>query len=242
MTPTELVHSLVQTRYAGCNCIYFCGSAARGEETEFSDVDVIVLFNSITHAQRETFREGGWLVDAQIHDPETLNYLMTSDARLGSSIVAKMIVDAVLVPRATRESDQVSHIASQIVSAGPPSQDFSGVRYMVGNIIADLKQSRDSHETLAIGVELYKILATFYFRSRQEWAVSKKMIPRALRVLDPGIEEKLHKAFLELFSGGCNGLVIEIAEDFLKPVGGPLYENFHMNYPAQARLAINRRT
>lgn len=239
MTPTELVHGIFNTRYAKANCIFFCGSAARNEMTEHSDVDVIVLFEKLPYAYRETYRVDGWLLDVQVHDPETLNYLMVSDGRLGSVIVASMVADSIRIPGATPESERIAAIASKIVSSGPPPQDFSGVRYMVANIIADLKQSKDRHETLAIGVELYKILSTFYFRSRNEWPATKKMIPRQLALLDPEINKRFYFAFYELFSK-CNvDAAIRLAEGLLLVVGGPIAEGFKMNYSPQARLAIS---
>lgn len=238
MTPTQLVHDLFKTRYAGSNCIFFCGSAARDEMTEHSDVDIIVLFNKLPHAHRETFRAKGWLLDAQVHDPETLNYLMVSDARLGSAIVAKMITESILIPIATAESNLLTAIASRIVLSGPPQQDFSGVRWMVANIISDLKQSKDDHETLAIGVELYKILTTFFFRSRNQWPASKKMTPRLLESIDPAVNERFHLVFSRLFSQGDADPVIKLAEELLQVVGGPISEGFKMNYATHARLSI----
>lgn len=238
MTPTQLVHDLFKTRYAGSNCIFFCGSAARDEMTEHSDVDIIVLFNKLPHAHRETFRAKGWLLDAQVHDPETLNYLMVSDARLGSAIVAKMVTESILIPNATPESALLTTIATKVVSSGPPQQDFTGVRWAVANMISDLRQSLDGHETLALGVELYKILTTFYFRSRNQWAVSKKMTPRLLETLDPVINERFYLAFSELFSHGNANPVIKLAEELLQVVGGPISEGFKMNYATHARLGI----
>jgi Nucleotidyltransferase domain len=238
MTPTQLVHHLFKTQYARSNCIFFCGSAARNEMTEHSDVDIIVLFDKLPYAYRETYLSEGWLVDAQIHDPETLNYLMASDARLGSAIVAKMITESILIPIATRESDLVSSVASKIVTSGPSPQDFSGVRYMVANMISDLRQSEDRHETLSTGVELYKILSNFVFRSRNQWAVSRKMTPRLLEALDPAINEKFFLAFSELFSEGKVDAAINLAEELLEVVGGPLSDGFKMSYSPQARLRI----
>jgi predicted nucleotidyltransferase len=238
--PNELVFALSKTRYTSCDSIFFCGSASRGEQTAFSDVDIIVLFDRLSRARRETFRQGGWLVDAQIHDVETLNHLVVTDARLGSSIVAKMIVDGIVVPKMTTRSELIVQVASKLIAAGPPPQDFSGVRYMVANIITDLKQTQDRHEILALGVDLYKMLATFYFRSKQEWAVSKKMIPKVLKVLDPDMEQRLHKVFITLFADSDYAPVVQLAEDLLASVGGPIYENFQMNFPVAARLAIDR--
>ena len=206
--------------------------------TEHSDVDIIVLFDKLPHAHRETYRSEGWLLDAQVHDPETLNYLMVSDARLGSAIVAKMVIESILVPDETPESKRIVSVASRIISSGPPKQDFAGVRYMVANMIADLKQSQDRHETMAIGVELYQILSAFVFRSRNQWGASKKMTPRLLEVLDPELNARFCSAFSELFSSGRVDNAIRLAEDLLEPVGGPIYEGFTMNYPAQARLGM----
>ncbi len=238
--PFEVVAKLFETRYVGSSCMLFCGSASKGLHGPDSDLDVVVVFKSLFQAYRETFRADGWLVDAQIHDLETLNYVMSSDAKLGSAILATMVSDSIVVPTPTSSSDQAQNLARQILASGPPQNDLAGARYMVANMLADLKQSDCPHETLALGAELYKVLALLFLRSKNQWLVSKKMLPRALKSVDDSVEGDFYQAFSELFRNNNVAGVVAFSENLLRPLGGPLSEGFSVRYPANARMKVEK--
>jgi predicted nucleotidyltransferase len=96
--PWVVVAELTSSRYADANCLLFGGSAARGTYNASSDIDLVVLFSHLPNSRRETFVEDGWLIDAQLHDLETLNFVLSSDARLGSAILANFILEAAPIP------------------------------------------------------------------------------------------------------------------------------------------------
>lgn len=48
----------------------------RGEGLPSSDLDVVVLFDSVARAWRESFHFEGWPIEIFAHDSETLVYFM----------------------------------------------------------------------------------------------------------------------------------------------------------------------
>ena len=44
----------------------------RGQATETSDLDLVVVYERLEAAYRESFVHGGWPIEVFVHDPETL--------------------------------------------------------------------------------------------------------------------------------------------------------------------------
>ncbi len=73
--PTELLlKKLFDQKFSGAKTAFLAGSFTQGLETKFSDLDVVIIFEKIDHAYREAFEFEGFLIDALIHDEETLQY------------------------------------------------------------------------------------------------------------------------------------------------------------------------
>ena len=63
-----------ESRYKGATVAFCAGSYIRGEATEHSDIDFVVLYPKLDQAYRESFLFNGWPVEAFVHDPDTLRY------------------------------------------------------------------------------------------------------------------------------------------------------------------------
>lgn len=232
--PNAVVLDLLTSRYSGADCMLFGGSAAKGTHNATSDIDLVVLFGHLPNARRETFTTCGWTIDAQFHDPETLHYVLATDARLGSAILANFVLEALVVPNETKLSRRAKERAHSIVCAGPPRTDLSGSRYMIFNMLNDLASSSDHHEMFATANELYKVLALHVFRQRGRWLVSRKMIPRVLRDIDATLEREFHNAFRTCFADHDPSLVIALTEKLIPDLSEGA--SFNWTYPAHHRL------
>lgn len=239
--PIQLALALRRTLFPDCSGFLVSGSVAKGTYDEYSDIDAFVLYENIEAARRETIEYGGKSVDLQIHDLETLTYVLSSDAKLGSAIVAQMLLDSIELPTPSAIGSKARVLAKNILVAGPPLTDFSGSRYVISNMLSDLERPMPKHELLATGVELYRVLTTFHLRHSRQWLASKKSLPSVLRASDARIEPRILAAFEELFSSGCVRSVIELCDELLKPVGGRLNNGFIIKYSPSQRLAAAKR-
>ena len=61
-------------RYPRSDVIFLAGSLVRGGGTATSDLDLVVVFERLPSAYRESFQFRQWPVEAFVHDPETLRY------------------------------------------------------------------------------------------------------------------------------------------------------------------------
>jgi predicted nucleotidyltransferase len=236
--PWVVVAELTSSRYADANCLLFGGSAARGTYNASSDIDLVVLFSRLPNSRRETFVKDGWLIDAQLHDLETLNFVLSSDARLGSAILANFILEAAPIPTETTIWQRAKSISKEIVDAGPPKIDLSGSRYTIGNMLSDLSGPINEHELMAVAAELYKVLALHLFRQHGRWLVSKKIVPRSLGEIDEKLEREFFVAFQICFARHDPGPVIALTKRLIPELANDIAVPFNWTYPASHRLKL----
>jgi hypothetical protein len=79
----ETAQAIHGDRYSGAAVTFFGGSLARGEGTATSDFDLVVVFEKLDNARRESFSFDGWPVEAFVHDPATLRYFFGRDRDAG---------------------------------------------------------------------------------------------------------------------------------------------------------------
>jgi len=95
----KLAYSICEQRYSEAKALFAAGSFIRGEETAFSDLDLVVVYESLPNAYRESFRFDGIPVEAFVHDPQTLNYFFLEvDRPSGVPALPQMVQEGVEIP------------------------------------------------------------------------------------------------------------------------------------------------
>ena len=89
--PYVAAQLLWSKRYPSASTVFCGGSVVRGEGFRSSDLDVVVLFDQVANAWRESFHFEGWPVDVFGHDAETLTYFVAQDCAGGRPSLAQMI-------------------------------------------------------------------------------------------------------------------------------------------------------
>lgn len=237
--PKAVVLELWEAKYSDASAIFLAGSVIRGEATAFSDLDLVVMYESVEQARRESFFYGGWPIEAFVHDENTLKYFFEDvDGPSGCPSLPKMVIEGFVIPNETELSNRVKNMAQQFVQAGPPKWDqqtLNNARYAITDLIDDLRAPRNNQEVRATGSQLYQPLADFYFRGQGEWSAKGKTIPRALEKFAPEMAEDFLGAFDLLFAQGDASAVVVLAEKILAPYGGFFFEGHELAAPAHWR-------
>jgi predicted nucleotidyltransferase len=235
----EVANAVRSDRYKDAAAIFAAGSIVRGEGTASSDLDLVVVYAELPCAYRESFRFGGYPVEAFVHDPETLEYFFVEvDRPSGVPALAHMILEGIEVPVPTALSRALKQRAAAVVVAGPPALDTDSerrMRYFISDLLDDLRTPRSRDELIASGARLYEQLADYYLRRRRLWSAKGKTIPRILRQADPALYGRYGDAFTALFTQGDPEPVIHLAEDLLTEAGGALFEGYRADAPPSWR-------
>ncbi|HWS56315.1 MAG TPA: nucleotidyltransferase domain-containing protein [Pyrinomonadaceae bacterium] len=243
--PVEAAAGVWRERYAEARVVFLAGSVLRGEATPTSDLDLVVVYESLPRARREAFVHAGWPVEAFVNDPETVNHYFEENRRRGIPGILRMVLDGIEVPAASDFSARLKRRAARVYEAGPRRWDEGELRHMrfrLTDWVDDIRHPRSPEELVATGAYLYQDLADFFLRSRGLWSAHSKTIPRRLREVDAAFAEDFRCAFESLFAEKRQGPAIALVEQTLRPFGGLLFDGWSRDAPLEDRKPLDSET
>ncbi|RYG66466.1 nucleotidyltransferase domain-containing protein [bacterium] len=240
LSPQQAAYSFFASHHPKADCVLLAGSFVRGEATQYSDLDLVVLYPELPQAYRESLIWEGYPVESFVHDAQTLHYFFEKmDRPTGFPSLMQMVVEGIEVPKPTIISMAMKILARQVIEAGPEAlteDDLRGRRYRITDLVDDIRAPRSAAELRATGVQLHDALADFYFRSQGLWSARGKTIIRKLRAHSPEFCARFEAAFEALFVAGEARLVIELSEEVMGPYGGVLFAEYRLEAPAEFRI------
>ncbi len=239
LDPLATAVAVLKNKYPGAAFGFASGSVFRGEGTAASDIDLVVLFDSLENAWREAFVVDGWPIETFVHDSATLRYFFEEvDCAEGIPSLVSMVAEGAVVPARTPLSDDLQVYAQKIIAESKPpawsEETITQQRYFITDLVDDIRDPRNLLEARAVVGALHESLGNFYFRSRQEWSANRKHIPRRLLKVNPELSERWSVAFADAFAGEC-AAVIALAGEILRPYGGFCFDGYRRDAPANWR-------
>jgi hypothetical protein len=238
----QLASRFLAERYPRADAGFAAGSLIRGDGTELSDLDMVVLFETLPHAGRASFVFEGLPVDAFLHDEATIGWYMRSDMEIGRPAHINMVAEGRIVGPRRERAKALQARARAILAAGPPPLDqarLDYLRYHITDKLDDLRDPRSPHEVIAIVAWFYAFLTELLFRSRGRWAANAKWAPRQLRAMDPVLEEDLDYALEALLTRHDVRPLVDFTGRALEPLGGFQFAGFAGVSPVASRLSAD---
>ncbi|HEY9734007.1 MAG TPA: nucleotidyltransferase domain-containing protein [Drouetiella sp.] len=239
LTPESAAREILESRFPQATVMFLAGSLIRGEATRFSDLDLVVVFDHVSSAYRESFYYRGWPVEAFVHDVETLKYFFYEvDGKAGFAALPQMVLEGTVITAPNDTAAELKLLAQQVIDAGPPAlaeSELEKRRYEITDLIDDIREPRSRAELMATGALLLNALADFYFRSHGMWSASGKRIFRKLGTADVKMQKEFEYSFSELFAEANSAPCIELAERVLKEQGGFLFDGYKSHAPVDWR-------
>lgn len=236
----RITNKILQTKYPAAKFAFLAGSIIRGEGTPFSDLDIVVIFENLPCAYRESFYFENFPVETFVHTPETLNYFFDLDTRDNVPALAVMVSEGIVVPMETDLSQKLKKSANEILAKPPQitKAEIDTFRYQLTDLLDDIRQPRSKETLIGAVTGLYPILAEFYLRTNGHWSAKRKAIPKYLSLANPEFCERFCDGFEEIFTAGKSGKIIKLTEEVLEPHGGLFFEGFKLEAPADWRKPI----
>ncbi len=233
--------TILTDRFAGAACAFVAGSIMRGEGTVGSDIDLVVVFPQLERAWRESFIAEGFPVEAFVHDPETLAYYFDKDVESGRPVMLDMVTSGGVIGPQPWLAEPVRAAASRALARGPrplAGPAYDTMRYMISDLIDDLRGQRPLAELAAIAAQLYPRLVDLMLLGRGAWTGAGKWGPRLLLRHDSRLAESLDEAFRAAVLGDGAAL-LGLAEAELGRHGGHCFDGYRQQAPLEARISIS---
>lgn len=228
--PLTTIHQLITTRYSDAKTVFWGGSIANGDGTSASDLDLVIVFETIPQPYREAFIYDGWPIDAFVNDYNSLNYFF-EESRTGNGIAGllSMIIQGREITPHNNFSQQIKGLAQSVYHAGPISlttEQINKERFFITDILHDTTCPASHAEQVASGARLYEKLAQFYLRSNKKWSASGKSIVRRLTDENAPLAQEYVSAFNNVFTSGNTIELEQVTGAILAPHGGLLWDGF----------------
>lgn len=238
-TPAVAAKLLWSERYPTASALFCGGSVIRGEGRASSDLDVVVLFDSVPAAWRESFMFHGWPVEVFGHDPETLTYFVHGDCERGRPALAQMLSEAIVVPGPNAWSERIRAWATQILASPPvrTSAALDAERYAIGDLLDDFRDERPREQRLAIASALHPLVHNHLLSSQGRWCGSTKWLPALARDAAPELAAALALGFEAFFQRDEREPLVTAIEQIIGGPSGGIFDGFRSDAPAAQRVA-----
>jgi len=240
-SPFLAAENILKQKYPEAIVAFVAGSFNRGEETPYSDIDLVVILPHLENGRREAFAFEGWPVEVFVHDPETLHaYLQDAKHKFGTAALLSMVIEGPMIPVDNELGLKLKALALKIYDEGPPKWDQTTIdehRYAITELLDDLRAPRNRLECSVIAGSLHERLGHFYLRTSGTWHAERKQIPRKISKQNPELYLQWVESFNEAFEGRTEK-VITLTEKMMHPFGGLLFDGFCEQGPRGWKLPL----
>jgi hypothetical protein len=246
MTPSAnealaVAKAVFASRYASAAFAFAAGSIIRGQGTYLSDIDLVVIYDRLEAARRESFTVDDIPIEAFVHDPETLAWFVRADVERGRPSILNMIADGEIIGNARDRAQAVQLDMAKRLAEGPPKlapAELNALRYEITDLLDDLRGERRPSEIMAIGAALHPRLTELALRGRCHWNGTGKWAPRLLEAVDANLAFQFDQAFRALFVAADRAGIIALAEREMEPHGGRLFDGDCRSAPSSWRAKM----
>jgi hypothetical protein len=224
----QAAKKFVESYFPACEVAYLAGSVVRGEETESSDLDIIIFDSSVGESYRQSLFEYEWPIEVFVHNMFSYKNFFRNDKDRARPSLPQMCAEGIIL-RDTGQASKIKNEALQLLKAGPTpwkSIEIEKARYHLTDLLNDLEGSTNGIEDLFIVSKLADITHEFVLRVNGHWIGEGKWIIRALKEYNEPFAVRFAKVFDTYYSTRSKIGVIEFVDEVIAPFGGRLFEGY----------------
>jgi hypothetical protein len=224
----EAAKKFIEANFPTCEVAYLAGSVVRGEETESSDLDIIIIDSSVRESYRQSLQEFDWPIEVFVYNMFSYkNYFKENMDRARPSL-PQMCAEGIIL-RDNGQASRIKNEALQLLKAGPTpwrTIEIEKARYHLTDLLNDLEGSTNALEDLFIVTKLADLTHEFVLRVNGHWIGEGKWIIRALKEYNEAFAEKFALVFDNYFLNREKAIVVHFVDEIIAPYGGRLFEGY----------------
>jgi predicted nucleotidyltransferase len=228
LKPIEAAKQFIYKHFPDCQGAVLAGSVVRGEATDTSDLDIVVLDRSIKSAYRESLIDFGWAIEVFVHNLTSYKHFFNLDYQNAKPSMQRMILEGIIL-KDEGIIDSIKEEAKEILENGPEKwteEIIRTKRYYITDVLDDFIGCKIRAEEIFIANSLAELIQEFVLRTNGRWTGSSEWIIRSLKQYDVKFTEEFVEAFDAFYKTGEKRKVVLLSEMVLEPYGGRLFEGF----------------
>lgn len=230
MVGIEAARMFVDTRFSDCIAALLFGSVARGEESDRSDLDVLVVMPDETQSYRQSFHEYGWNIEVWV---VSTGYATSKIQRPDGNqcpVTLTAYAEGLVLKDRDEFVQSLMEKASGILEEGPPpltSRDIDTYRYMLTDWLDDFLDTTEHNEAVMISHALMVKSAEFLLAFHGRWIEVDRWMFRALKNFDHPLAAIHLDRLTEFYRSGEKDDLARHVEAIMALAGGKLYAGYH---------------
>lgn len=208
-------------------CAFCAGSVVRGENTELSDIDLIVISSGKIRPYRKTIVRDDWIIEIFVHTETSIKSRFAQESKSGYPIRMTMICEGVPIIK-NKFSEKIKKLSQDAIAKGPATiskNQTDAIRYKITSMILDLPGKNDG-EMLGTLSMLFGTAADFYLRINRKWSGYRKYSFKALQTANKNLAIRYRNAFNAAYKKHEFEPLKNVISDVLAPAGGFLIDGF----------------
>ncbi|TCS94789.1 nucleotidyltransferase domain-containing protein [Hazenella coriacea] len=227
-SPIEAADQFIDDQFPHSSVVLLGGSSGRGEETPFSELDLVIIDPTISYAYRESFEVLGWMIETFVYNQSSyLDYFQIGYETANPSLLRMCIEGKVI--RDDGFANQLKKEAEEWYQRGPKAlteEDVLQFRYRITDLLDDVAGAQVPEEALCAVQALFPLVAEFLLRMNGYWNGKSKWLFRRLQQLDHRLGKKYVKIFEDYYISKQEQPFIHGMEELIEPFGGRLFAGF----------------
>jgi hypothetical protein len=200
------------------------GSAARGDDTPSSDLDLIVLLPGRPAPMRSTERVQGQLVEFFVHTEDSFVSFIDRERQLRRSPLLHMCAHGLIISDRDQRLARLQDFARDRWSAGPApltDDELDDRRYRLTALLDDLADETNPVDRAALAAGVFTDTADLALVSRGRWSGTGRWLTRRLRETDAELSDNLAAGLRAAVHGDAT-ILLSCGRAELDRLGGPL--------------------
>jgi hypothetical protein len=228
--PYRAAELFTLNHFPNCHGALLAGSVVRGEGTETSDLDIVIVDGNLQSAYRESFIEFGWNIEVFVHNLSSYKDFFKSDCERARPSLPKMVSEGIVL-KDSGIMEAIKQEAKDLLVRGPEewaAETIRMKRYFITDALDDFIGCSVRAEEIFIANTLAELVSEFVLRTNRRWIGSSKWLIRSLRNYDEKFADLFVDAFDIFYKTGDKNRIIVMVDDILQPFGGRLFQGFSL--------------
>ncbi|NGP43662.1 nucleotidyltransferase domain-containing protein [Bacillaceae bacterium SIJ1] len=225
----ERVKEYVLEHDINAEAVLVGGSYVTGGAVAGSDMDVVIIDDTIEHYCRESVNYEGIPLEIFKYNQSSLDMIMTTESFTGIPFMTRLTAESVILLQCKQTGSAIIQKAKKLLTEGPhpiSTSEIDSRRYQITDLLQDFEVERPFHETVYILIELLSDVQELICREKACWSGKGKWAARALTEADPTFQKRLEETVAHYFKTSKKEQLVQCVDEKLACYGGRLFAGY----------------